>query len=116
MLFYKASVLILQRILSGIKYFLCSKFPLIFSNYVAAGAMRLPGKVDDSSDRPHFLTDGYINKFKLPIKAFPNYDKNGISNIYGLTAKTSGMSKKIRCMYFLKSWLSTTKQFPASII
>ena len=62
--------------------------------------MRLPGKVDDLCDRSHFLTDGYINKFNLPIKAFPNYDENGISNIYGLKAKTSGMSTK-NTLFFL---------------
>jgi hypothetical protein len=54
--------------------------------------MRFPGGYDKPKDRAHFLSDGYINKFKLPIKAFPNYDKNGLSNIYGLKAKTKGMS------------------------
>jgi hypothetical protein len=53
--------------------------------------MRLPGKVDDSNDRAHFLTDGYITKFNLDIKKFPNHDDNGISNIYSLKEKTEGM-------------------------
>ena len=58
--------------------------------YFSAGAMRLPGKVNDPNDRAHFLTDAYIQKFKLKIKKFPNYDPNGLSNIYCLKAKTTG--------------------------
>ena len=58
--------------------------------YFLAGAMRLPGGVDDLQNRPHFLTDAYIKNFGLGIKKFPNYDPNGISNIYGLKAKTTG--------------------------
>ena len=53
--------------------------------------MRLPGKVDDSNDRAHFLTDGYITKFNLDIKKFPNHDDNGISSIYSLKERSSGM-------------------------
>ena len=58
--------------------------------------MRLPGKynVDDEDsdeDRPHFLTHHYIKKFGKKTKIFPNYDKNELSNIYGLQKKTTGM-------------------------
>ena len=67
-----------------------------FTINFSAGAMRLPGRVDDPNDRAHFLTDGYINKFKLKIKKFPNVDENGLSNIYGLKAKTSGMCSTSR--------------------
>ena len=55
-----------------------------------AGAMRLPGGVDEPDNRPHFLTDAYIQKFKLGIKKFTNFDPNGISNIYGFKAKSTG--------------------------
>ena len=68
--------------------------------YFEAGAMRLPGKVEDLSERPHFLTEGYIDKFNLDTKAFPNYDENGISNIYGLRAKTSEWAG----LHFDKVW------------
>lgn len=54
--------------------------------------MRLPGKVDNPDDkRPHYLTHGYIKQFNLTTKMFPNYDPNGKTVIYGLSAKTSGM-------------------------
>ena len=54
--------------------------------------MRLPGDVSGTTERPHFLTDAYIKEFKLPIKAFSNYDANGLTNIYGFpTEKSSGM-------------------------
>ncbi|XP_028414027.1 uncharacterized protein LOC114537096 [Dendronephthya gigantea] len=58
-----------------------------------AGAMRLPGGVDEPNNRAHFLTDGYITEFKLSIKKFPNFDENGISNIYGLKEKTATWEK-----------------------
>ena len=58
--------------------------------FFLAGAMRLPGGVNHPDDRPHFLTHGYIDKFGLATKEFPNFDVNGLSNIYGLKAKTSG--------------------------
>ena len=53
--------------------------------------MRLPGDVNKPKDRAHFLTEAYISKFRLPIKKFPNYHENGLSNIYGLKAKSNGM-------------------------
>ncbi|XP_046860973.1 L-amino acid oxidase-like [Xenia sp. Carnegie-2017] len=52
--------------------------------YAEAGAMRLPGGVDDQYEKQHYLTDGYIKNFNLPIKCFPNYDENVITSIYGL--------------------------------
>jgi hypothetical protein len=60
--------------------------------FYLAGAMRFPGDVNDDTDRPHFLTSAYVNKFEgLKIQMFPNSDPNGITNIYGLKEKTSGM-------------------------
>ena len=60
--------------------------------YLLAGAMRLPGNLAGTTERPHFLTDAYIKEFNLPIKAFPNYDANGLTHIYGFpTEKSSGM-------------------------
>ena len=53
--------------------------------------MRLPGDVNNPEDRAHFLTEAYISKFGLPIKKFPNYHENGLSNIYGLKEKSNGM-------------------------
>lgn len=64
--------------------------------------MRLPGDVNDPNDRAHFLTDSYIDKFKLKIKKFSNVDENGLSNIYGLKAKTNGMCF-LKCFQLLKS-------------
>ncbi|XP_046845956.1 putative L-amino-acid oxidase YobN isoform X1 [Xenia sp. Carnegie-2017] len=57
--------------------------------FAEAGAMRLPGKNDDPTDRMHYLTDGYIKDFNLKTQPFPNYDENGISKIYEFKAKTS---------------------------
>ncbi|CAB3977976.1 L-amino-acid oxidase-like [Paramuricea clavata] len=69
--------------------------------YGEAGAMRLPGDVFDSTDRAHFLTDGYITDFNLKIKKFPNYDSNGLTHIYGFpTDKTNEWEKN----YFEKVW------------
>ncbi|XP_028417526.1 uncharacterized protein LOC114541927 [Dendronephthya gigantea] len=62
--------------------------------YGEAGAMRLPGGVDEPNNRAHFLTDGYITKFQLPIKKFPNVDKKVISNIYGFKELTSTWKEK----------------------
>ena len=59
--------------------------------YFSAGAMRLPGGVDDPN-KPHFLTNGYITQFGLKIKPFPNCDPNTLTHIYGYpTTMTSGM-------------------------
>ncbi|XP_028414023.1 L-amino-acid oxidase-like [Dendronephthya gigantea] len=58
-----------------------------------AGAMRLPGGVGAPNDRAHFLTDGYVTDFQISIKKFPNFDENGISNIYGLKEKTATWEK-----------------------
>jgi hypothetical protein len=59
--------------------------------YVLAGAMRLPGNVA-ATEKPHFLTDAYIQQFNLRIKAFASYDANGLTHIYGFpTEKSSGM-------------------------
>ena len=69
--------------------------------------MRLPGDVKKPNDRAHFLTDAYISKFKLPIKKFPNYGENGLSNIYGLKAKSNGMPE-------LKSYLTLYPKFKSS--
>ncbi|XP_028414053.1 L-amino-acid oxidase-like [Dendronephthya gigantea] len=68
--------------------------------YGEAGAMRLPGGVDEPNNRAHFLTDGYISDFQLPIKKFPNFDKKGISNIYGFKELTSNWKQS----YFLTVW------------
>lgn len=53
--------------------------------------MRLPGDVNNSEDRAHFLTDGYIKKFGLDIKKFPNYHENGLTHVYGLQEKSKGV-------------------------
>ncbi|XP_028415554.1 uncharacterized protein LOC114538711 [Dendronephthya gigantea] len=53
------------------------------------GAMRLPDGVGSSATKTHFMTDGYINKFKLKTKAFPNYDEKGLSYIYGLKEQSN---------------------------
>ena len=54
--------------------------------------MRLPGNVEGTTPRAHYLTDAYIKQFNLPTKAFPNYDENGLTYIYGFpTTKSSGM-------------------------
>ena len=59
--------------------------------YFPAGAMRLPGGVDDPN-KPHFLANGYITQFGLTIKPFPNSDPNTLTHIYGHpTTVTSGM-------------------------
>ena len=59
--------------------------------YFSAGAMRLPGGVDDPN-KPHFLANGYITQFGLTIKPFPNSDPNTLTHIYGYpTTVTSGM-------------------------
>ena len=52
--------------------------------------MRLPGGVDDQYEKQHYLMDGYIKNFNLPIKCFPNYDENVITSIYGLREKSEG--------------------------
>jgi hypothetical protein len=79
--------------------------------------MRLPGNLAGTTERPHFLTDAYIQQFNLLIKAFPNYDANGLTHIYGFpTEKSSGMyatanflllfyrfHKKLLCSVYLMS-------------
>ncbi|XP_028415824.1 L-amino-acid oxidase-like [Dendronephthya gigantea] len=62
--------------------------------YGEAGAMRLPGALDEPDVRPHFLTDGYVEKFGIPTKKFLNYDANGLSIFYGLKEKTTGWEEK----------------------
>ena len=70
-------------------------------SYLLAGAMRLPGDVSGTTERPHFLTDAYIKEFNLPIKAFPNYDANGLTHIYGFpTEISSGMYTTAICFLF----------------
>lgn len=68
--------------------------------YGEAGAMRLPGDVNNPEDRAHFLTDGYIKKFELPIKKFPNYDENGLTHIYDLKKKSTDWGSE----HFLDVW------------
>ncbi|XP_046860985.1 uncharacterized protein LOC124454225 [Xenia sp. Carnegie-2017] len=68
--------------------------------YAEAGAMRLPGGVDDQYEKQHYLTDGYIKNFNLPIKCFPNYDENVITSIYGLREKSKVWAEK----HFDKFW------------
>ncbi|XP_028414056.1 uncharacterized protein LOC114537118 [Dendronephthya gigantea] len=58
------------------------------------GAMRLPDGVGSSATKTHFLTDGYIRKFNLKTKAFPNYDENGLSYIYGVKEKSNLWGEK----------------------
>ncbi|XP_028414039.1 L-amino-acid oxidase-like isoform X2 [Dendronephthya gigantea] len=64
-----------------------------------AGAMRLPGGVGAPNDRAHFLTDGYVTDFQISIKKFPNFDENGISNIYGLKEKTATWEKPTSTLF-----------------
>ena len=64
--------------------------------YFLAGAMRLPGGVDEPDNRPHFLTDAHIQKFKLGIEKFTNFDPNGISNIYMASKQKQPVSKVIK--------------------
>ncbi|XP_046862253.1 uncharacterized protein LOC124455661 [Xenia sp. Carnegie-2017] len=65
-----------------------------------AGAMRIPCDADGQYEGQHYLTNGYIKNFNLPIKSFPNYDENAVSCIYGFREKT-----KIWCeKHFIKIW------------
>ncbi|XP_046861412.1 L-amino-acid oxidase-like [Xenia sp. Carnegie-2017] len=68
--------------------------------YAEAGAMRIPCDADGQYEGQHYLTNGYIKNFNLPIKNFPNYDENAVSCIYGFREKT-----KIWCeKHFIKIW------------
>ncbi|CAB3988642.1 flavin monoamine oxidase family [Paramuricea clavata] len=66
-----------------------------------AGAMRLPGNLAGTTERPHFLTDAYIKEFSLAIKAFPNYDANGLTHIYGFPTEKSNEWEE---HYFNRVW------------
>lgn len=54
----------------------------------SAGAMRLPCPIKTKEQGEitiHFLTDYYINKFKLPKAKFVNVDDNGLLKFYNET-------------------------------
>ena len=53
------------------------------SFFIAAGAMRLPGKgLPDWKGPSHYLTDFYAEQFNLPVIPFVNQDDNGWLSFY----------------------------------
>lgn len=56
---------------------------LSYSCLHAAGAMRLPGDVNTSRTKIHFLTNFYIEQMGLQRVKFKNYDENGLLCFYG---------------------------------
>lgn len=49
--------------------------------------MRLPNKPCDEN-KIHFLPDFYINRFKLPVVPFNNYDENAFLKFYDMKPMT----------------------------
>ena len=72
---------------------------MLFLSFLA-GAMRIPCDADGQYEGQHYLTNGYIKNFNLPIKNFPNYDENAVSCIYGFREKTK--SKFIKSRHYKK--------------
>ena len=56
---------------------------IVFIIYMAGGAMRLPGALSDVY-KPHFLSDFYAKRFKLPLVPFNNADENCFLKFYNM--------------------------------
>jgi hypothetical protein len=84
------------------------RFSVLYTLLSVAGAMRLPGPLEPTADSPsHFLTDFYIDKFKLPKKHFVNESKNTFYYFYEdekITFKDWEKNPEKYCTKYWPNW------------
>ena len=67
-----------------------------------AGAMRLPGGIDEDVGNKHYLTNAYVNLFGLKKIPFLNSTDKGYYHLYGINYLMSGeISKTCQSQFIL---------------